>query len=90
MPGARRPGVVPTRRSVRELLDSFGVGCGPDVTGYEELLHEVLLRRLRDLTWYRVDLVEVRHAEKKNRVEKLLEDACVKLSVVAPDILLHW
>jgi len=45
--------------------------------------HEV--RRLRDLTRYRVDLVGVRTAE-KNRVEKLLEDACIKLSVVASDI----
>ena len=43
------------------------------------------VRRLRDLTRYRVDLVGVRGAE-KNRVEKLLEDACVKLSVVASDI----
>ena len=45
--------------------------------------HEI--RRLRDLTRYRADLVGVRNAE-KNRVEKLLEDACVKLSVVASDI----
>ena len=45
--------------------------------------HEI--RRLRDLTRYRVDLVGVRGAE-KNRVEKLLEDACIKLSVVASDI----
>ena len=43
------------------------------------------IRRLRDLTRYRIDLVGVRTAE-KNRVEKLLEDACVKLSVVASDI----
>ena len=43
------------------------------------------IRRLRDLTRYRVDLVGVRTAE-KNRVEKLLEDACIKLSVVASDI----
>jgi transposase len=43
------------------------------------------IRRLRDLTRYRVDLVGVRGAE-QNRVEKLLEDACVKLSVVASDI----
>jgi transposase len=43
------------------------------------------LRRLRDLTRYRADLVAVRTAE-KNRVEKLLEDACLKLSVVASDI----
>ena len=43
------------------------------------------IRRLRDLTRYRIDLVGVRNAE-KNRVEKLLEDACVKLSVVASDI----
>ena len=43
------------------------------------------IRRLRDLTRYRIDLVGVRAAE-KNRVEKLLEDACIKLSVVASDI----
>jgi transposase len=43
------------------------------------------IRRLRDLTRYRIDLVEVRTAEKQ-RVEKLLEDACIKLSVVASDI----
>lgn len=45
--------------------------------------HEI--RRLRDLTRYRADLVGVRTAE-KNRVEKLLEDACIKLSVVVSDI----
>ncbi len=43
------------------------------------------IRRLRDLTRYRCDLVEVRTAEKQ-RVEKLLEDAQIKLSVVASDI----
>jgi transposase len=43
------------------------------------------IRRLRDLTRYRIDLVNTRTAE-KNRVEKLLEDACIKLSVVACDI----
>lgn len=43
------------------------------------------IRRLRDLTRYRADLVAVRAAE-KTRVEKLLEDACIKLSVVASDI----
>jgi transposase len=43
------------------------------------------IRRLRDLTRYRIDLVGVRTAE-KNRVDKLLEDACLKLSVVASDI----
>jgi len=43
------------------------------------------IRRLRDLTRYRIDLVNARGAE-KNRVEKLLEDACIKLSVVASDI----
>src|SRR5687768_4625880 len=43
------------------------------------------IRRLRDLTRYRSDLVAVRTAE-KNRVEKLLEDAQIKLSVVASDI----
>ena len=43
------------------------------------------IRRLRDVTRYRIDLVGVRTAEKQ-RVEKLLEDACIKLSVVASDI----
>src|SRR6478735_5315638 len=43
------------------------------------------IRRLRDLTRYRTDLVGARTAE-KNRVEKLLESACIKLSVVASDI----
>jgi transposase len=43
------------------------------------------IRRLRDLTRYRADLVAARTAE-KNRVEKLLEDAQIKLSVVASDI----
>ncbi|HEY7359588.1 MAG TPA: IS110 family transposase [Streptosporangiaceae bacterium] len=42
------------------------------------------IRRLRDVTRYRIDLVGVRTAE-KNRVEKLLEDAQIKLSVVASD-----
>jgi transposase len=43
------------------------------------------IRRLRDLTRYRVALVTDASAE-KNRVEKLLEDAQIKLSVVASDI----
>jgi transposase len=43
------------------------------------------IRRLRDVTRYRADLVAVRTAEKQ-RVEKLLEDAQIKLSVVASDI----
>ena len=43
------------------------------------------IRRLRDLTRYRADLVAVRTAEKQ-RVEKLLEDAQIKLSAVASDI----
>jgi transposase len=43
------------------------------------------IRVLRDLTRYRFDLVAVRTAEKQ-RVEKLLEDAQIKLSVVASDI----
>jgi transposase len=40
---------------------------------------------LRDLTRYRADLVAARTAE-KHRVEKLLEDAQIKPSVVASDI----
>ena len=43
------------------------------------------IRRLRDLTRYRVALVSDRTGE-KNRVEKLLEDAQMKLSVVTSDI----
>jgi len=43
------------------------------------------IRLLRDLTRYRIDLVRSRTAEKQ-RVEKLLEDAQIKLSVVASDI----
>ena len=43
------------------------------------------IRRLRDLTRYRMSLVSDQSAE-KNRVEKLLEDAQLKLSVVASDI----
>ena len=43
------------------------------------------IRQLRDFTRYRIDLVAARTAE-KSRVEKLLEDACIKLSVVASDI----
>ncbi|WP_420916686.1 IS110 family transposase [Rhodococcus opacus] len=43
------------------------------------------IRQLRDLTRYRSTLVAARTAE-NNRIEKLLEDACIKLSVVASDI----
>jgi transposase len=43
------------------------------------------IRVLRDLTRYRWDQIAVRTAEKQ-RVEKLLEDAQIKLSVVASDI----
>ena len=42
--------------------------------------------QLRDLTRYRADLVAARTAE-KNRAEKLLEDAQIKLSVVVSDII---
>ena len=43
------------------------------------------IRALRDLTRYRIDQVAVRTAEKQ-RVEKLLEDAGIKLTVVVSDI----
>jgi transposase len=43
------------------------------------------IRRLRDLTRYRVDLLGARTSDKQ-RVERLLEDAQIKLSVVASDI----
>ena len=43
------------------------------------------IRRLRDVTRYRIDLVEDR-TRVKQRIEKLLEDAQIKLSVVAGDI----
>ena len=42
------------------------------------------IRQLKDLTRYRVDLLAVRTAEKQ-RVDKLLEDALIKLSVVVSD-----
>jgi transposase len=42
------------------------------------------IRQLRDLTRYRVDLLAVRTAEKQ-RVEKLLEDTLIKLTVVVSD-----
>src|SRR5450756_2080554 len=45
----------------------------------------VPIRRLRDLTRYRIGLVSDRNRE-KNRVEKLLEDSQIKLSVVVSDI----
>ena len=43
------------------------------------------IRVLRDLTRYRLDQVAVRTAERQ-RVEKLLEDAQIKLSAVVSDI----
>jgi len=43
------------------------------------------IRRLRDLTRYRVDLVAARTAEKQ-RAEKFLEDACIKVSAVVSDL----
>jgi transposase len=43
------------------------------------------IRALRDLTRYRVDLVTAAGAE-RNQVEKLLEDAQIKLSVVVSDL----
>src|SRR3954454_12738947 len=42
------------------------------------------IRALRDLTRYRVDLIGARTAEKQ-RAEKLLEDALIKLSLVVSD-----
>jgi transposase len=42
------------------------------------------IRQLRDLTRYRVDLIAERTAEKQ-RVDKLLEDALIKLSVMVSD-----
>jgi transposase len=43
------------------------------------------IRELRDLTRYRADLITTRTAEKQ-RVEKLLEDALIKVSVVISDL----
>lgn len=43
------------------------------------------IRQLRDVTRYRADLVRVRSAEKQ-RVEKLLEDAQIKVSSVVSDV----
>src|SRR6478735_3950224 len=44
------------------------------------------IRRLRDLTRYRTVTIRERSREAQ-RLEKVLEDACVKLSMVATDIL---
>jgi transposase len=44
------------------------------------------IRNLRDLTRYRVKLVE-EHNRIHNRIHKVLEDACIKLDTVASDIL---
>src|SRR5713101_6855733 len=44
------------------------------------------IRRLRDYTRLRVDLVEDR-SRPVQRLEKLLEDALIKLSTVATDIM---
>src|SRR5436190_19099746 len=49
------------------------------------LVHPKPIRQLRDLTRYRRTLIRERSAEKQ-RVEKLLEDAQIKLSTVASDI----
>ncbi len=49
------------------------------------LVHPRPIRRLRDLTRYRRTLIRERTREKQ-RVEKLLEDAQIKLSSVASDI----
>jgi transposase len=49
------------------------------------LVHPKPIRQLRDLTRYRRSLVRERTAEKQ-RVEKLLEDAQIKLSSVVSDI----
>jgi transposase len=43
------------------------------------------IRQLRDLTRYRVDLIAERTAEKQ-RAEKLLEDALIKVSAVVSDL----
>ncbi len=44
------------------------------------------IRELRDLTWYRKSLIQER-AREANRLHKVLEDAGVKLSCVATDVL---
>lgn len=44
------------------------------------------MRNLRDLTRYRVKLVE-EHNRIHNRIHKVLEDACIQLDTVASDIL---
>ena len=49
------------------------------------LVHPRLIRQLRDLTRYRRSLVRERTREKQ-RCEKLLEDAQIKLSSVISDI----
>ncbi|MGO1057474.1 IS110 family transposase [Crossiella sp. CA198] len=50
------------------------------------LIHPKPIRQLRDLTRYRRTLIRDRGAERQ-RLEKLLEDAQIKLTVVASDLL---
>ena len=68
---------------IRELLGVWP--SMPATVVAERIGWQRSIRVLRDLTRYRIDLVAARTAE-KSRVEKLLEDAGIKLSVVASDI----
>lgn len=57
----------------------------PDDQRFPSFVPPADIRRLRGLTRDRADVVGARTAT-KNRVEKLLEEACIKLSVVISDI----
>ena len=69
--------MCPTRRG---SASSSSAGC----SGPASFLHR--FRRLRDLTRYRKKLIQER-AREAQRIQKLLEDAAIKLDSVVSDIL---
>jgi transposase len=89
--GSRRGWSTPVTSSTYRGVQDRHAGCGLAVQGRRaadaaaQLRPPRPIRQLRHVTRYRADLVAARTAEKQ-RVEKLLEDAQIKLSVVASDI----
>jgi transposase len=88
--GSRRGWSTPVTSSTYRGVQDRHAGCGLAVQGRRaadaaaQLRPPRPIRQLRHVTRYRADLVAARTAEKQ-RVEKLLEDAQIKLSVVASD-----
>ena len=84
-PRQERPGPAKT-----DKLDSVWLAkvaergmCAPS------LVHPKPIRQLRDLTRYRRTLIRER-AREKQRLEKILEDAQIKLSAVVSDLFGVW